>query len=46
MTQTSTYQFLMVTRLSNQVETIVRLFYVDVVKIEDSLEELRAMLEE
>lgn len=46
MTQTSTYQFLMVTRLSNQVETIIRLFYVDVVKIEDSLEELRAMLEE
>lgn len=46
MTQTSTYQFLMVTRLSNQVETIVRLFFVDVAKIEDSLEELRAMLEE
>lgn len=46
MTQTSTYQFLMVTRLSNQVETKVRLFFVDVAKIEDSLEELRAMLEE
>lgn len=46
MTQTSTYQFLMVTRLSNQVETTVRLFFVDVAKIEDSLEELRAMLEE